>query len=234
MDQQQLPTPHTPQKQPPIFDGSLPVSPPHHGDGKSWAIALVVSAVLLLAAIGVAAWFIFKPGGSTVVNQLSGDGSASVTKVTFVAPADLPSVYSKRDENTHTTQVTHYDDPQTLCGVTTAVRPALADKAPKDAVVAAVEAAKDSGITVANSTAGTGYKIVDSDGTHTYDFSSEVFEQDVNIPGVAFNKQNTLAAYKQFGSQVASISFVCKLDSWEAKKAELETLIQTFKVKTER
>jgi hypothetical protein len=232
MDNQQLPPPQDPHKAP-VFDGSLPSSPQPKG-GKSLAIALVVSAVLLLAAVGVAVWFILKPSGSTVVNQVSGDGSTSVKKVSFVAPDPLPAGYVKRDENTHTTQTTFYDDPQSVCGVTTAVRPAAADKTPKDVTVAAIETAKENGITVATHSAGSDYKVADTDGTRTYDFPSEVFEQDVNIPGVSFNKQHNIVAYKQFGSHVASIGFSCKLDSWEAKKAELETLIQTFKVKTER
>lgn len=230
MDQQQ-PAP-TEQHQAPDIPAVLPSSPEAKG-GKSLAIALVVSAVFLLAAAGIAAWLMLKPSGSTTVNQPTGDGSGNVMKVSFVAPPDMPAAYAKRDQNTHAAQTTFYDNNTSFCSITTDVHPATANTPAKDVMLSVMNQDKDTGIaTTSNAPAGE-YTIADTDNSHTYKFASEQLEQDVNVPGVDFTKQTKVVAYKQFGAFVASIGYGCKADSWEANKTELETLIKTFKVKTE-
>ncbi|HSE61214.1 MAG TPA: hypothetical protein VLA88_02880 [Candidatus Saccharimonadales bacterium] len=229
---QQLPTP-TAHPEAPDHLNMVPNSSAPNG-GRSLAIALVVSAVFLLAAVGIATWLMLKPTSATTVNQPTGDGSANVTHVSFVTPADLPVAYARRDENTHTTQTTFYDDKANFCGITTAVLPAAQGKSAKDVMLADAAEYKDAGITVATNAPAGDYAIADIDGNHTYTFNAEQLDQDIAVPGVPFTKQTAAVAYKQFGSSIATIGFSCKADAWEAKKPELEALIKTFKVKTER
>jgi hypothetical protein len=227
---------HTDLPQPthqPVFDDSLPPSP-QPKSSKPLAVALVVSVVLLLAAAGVTAWLLLKPAGSTTLNQQAGDGSGSVKSVFFVAPASLPASYVKTDENTQIGQSTDYFDASTACRITTAVKQAT-DPDIKAVTIAGIEALKETGITTAATTNGSNYTFNDTDGSHKYAFSSVVADQEVSVPGVSFSHQKSIVAYKQFGSShYASITFSCKDDSFESKKTELEALIQTFKVKTER
>jgi hypothetical protein len=220
-----LPTEH------PVFDGPLPASPAPK-NSKTLAIALVVSALLLVAAGVIAYWIMTKASSTTTLSQPAGDGSGSVKKVTIVPPA-LPAAYVKRDESTVTAQITFYDDAAAACGLSTAVLPASVSKSAKEVVLAHANANKDTGITTTNNTDGSHYTIADTSSSHTYDFSSVALNQDVALPGVTFTKQTQLIAYKQFGSQVASIGIWCKADAWEGKKAELESLLKTFKVTTQ-
>jgi flagellar basal body-associated protein FliL len=230
MDEQQHDLPQ--QEHAHAFNGSLPSSP-QPKSSTSLAIALVVSAVLLLAAISIAAWLMTRSGSTTTVNKQNGDGSASVKTVSFVAPSDIPASYVKTDENTQTAQTTSYFDANAACRIVTSVNPAT-DQDIKAAIIASLDSLKATGIATSATAAGNDYTVADTDGSHHYTFASVTAEQDVNVPGVSFSHQKGIAAYKQFGALFASITVTCKDDSWEARKTDLEALIQHFKVKTER
>jgi hypothetical protein len=134
---------------------------------------------------------------------------------------------------TDATNIYYYDD-ATNCGMTVGVSTVPTDKTVKSAVADALAAAATQGVTTANNTAGDKYNLKDVDGKHTYSFESINLDQDVNVQGVGFNKQHNVLLYKQFGNQIASLSFACKSDMWEQKKEELQAIVKAFTVKTER
>lgn len=203
---------------------------------KGLMIALIASAVFLLAAAGIGIWLLVKPGGtSTVKQQPTGDGSDAVKALTFVAPSTLPAAYAMRQQNTHTTAATYYFDPTTACGIATHVAPLTTDNSqPKGAAIKIAENEFAYGVTTANAADGTAATLRDADGQHEYSFASTVLDQNVAIEGVPYNQQHTAVFYKQFGVSVASISYACKADTWETKKPELASLVAAFSVKTER
>lgn len=202
---------------------------------KSLAIALVCAAVFFAAACIIAAWLIFwnKPKTNTVQNVPT-DDVASVTKVSFVAPATMPANYVMTDQSkAGSTNIYYYDD-ATNCGMTVDISAVPADKTVKTAVADALAAAQTQGVTTASNTAGDTYSLKDIDGKHTYKFDSLKLDQDVNVQGVSFTKQHNVLLYKQFGNQIAALSYACKADTWDQKKDELAGLVKAFTVKTER
>lgn len=212
---------------------------PKHEDptksSKSLAIALVCAAVFFLAACLIAVWLVFwnKPKTNTVQNVPTND-VANVTKVSFVAPTAMPAAYVMTDQSkAGSTNIYYYDD-ATNCGMTVDISAVPADKTIKDAVTAALAAVQTQGVTTASTTAGDQYSLKDTDGKHTYKFDSLNLDQDVNVQGVSFTKQHNVLLYKQFGDQVAALSYACKADTWDQKRDELAGLIKAFTVKTER
>lgn len=202
---------------------------------KSLAIALVVSAVFLLAAAGIAAWLLLnKPADTSTVQNVPADDAAGVSNVSFVAPATVPVNYKKTDQSKAGATTIYYYDDATNCGITVGVSAVPTDKTVKAAVADALVAAETGGVTTASNTAGDNYSLKDADGKHTYSFASLILDQDVNVQGVGFTKQNNIILYKQFGQQIASLSYACKSDTWADKKAELAGLVKAFTVKTER
>jgi len=202
---------------------------------KSLAIALVCAAVFFLAACAIAAWLIFwnKPANTTVKNVPT-DDVATVTKVSFVAPATMPASYVMTDQSpVGSTNIYYYDDTAN-CGMTVDISAVPSNKTVKDAVSDALAAAQTQGVTTADNTAGGTYSLKDTDGKHTYKFDSLNLDQDVNVQGVNFTKQHNVVLYKQFGNQIAALSYACKTDTWDQKKDELAGLVKTFTVKTER
>jgi hypothetical protein len=204
---------------------------------RSLAIALIVSAILLLAAAGVIIWLIVANNGSHLASNVrvtSPDDTKDVKSVSLVPPATLPVNYAKNDQSTlDATNIYYYDD-ATNCGITVGVIPVPVGKTIKDVVVDAVVAAQTKGVTTTKNAAGDKYAIKDADGSKTYTFDSVALEQDVKVDGVAFTKQNNVIIYKQFGEQAASLSYACKSDAWAGKQTELAGLIKQFTAKTER
>jgi hypothetical protein len=211
-----------------------PSPPPlQYNHSKSLAIAVVVSAVFLLAAAGICAWLLMRPAGTATIEQKpTGDGSESVKTLEWTSPDSLAGTYARREQNTKAVKTTYYFDAVASCGLTTNVQPMVAGKTPKDIVLEAAQGAQAYGIATTGSTDADIHKIKDADGSHTYDFKSVQLEQTVNVAGVPYNAQRTVVAYKQFGTLVASVGYSCKADTWDAKKTELQTAANLFIVKT--
>lgn len=213
----------------------LPPSEPQkpYGQSKSLAIALIVSLVFLLAAAGICYWLLSKPASAPTTQKATGDGSETVKNVTWQAPATIPASFARRDQNTQTVATTYYFDAAVGCGITTTVQPMQANVALKQGVLDAAKAAQSYGIATNNSSDAAETSIANQDGKHTYTFASLQLEQSVAVAGVPYTSQRTLVAFKQFGQKVATIGYSCRADAWDAKHAELQTLVSAFKVKTE-
>ena len=222
---------------PPASTPELPPMPNHMVPKKGVkpvAVALIVAAVFLLGSIGAALWMIYRPAGSySIAAQVTGDGSDKVKSLTFVAPTGISSTYVTRSQNTHTAQTTYYTDGAAGCTITTMFQSLPADTTPKDLTIATAEAAKSYGITTTSNADTNGITIKDADGG-SYDFKAVQLEQTIDVPGVAFKAQRNFIAYKQFGSSVASIGYACQTGNWDTKKGELNSLVATFTVKTEK
>lgn len=204
-------------------------------DRKSLAIALIVSAVFLLAAAGILVWLLTKNPGTTQAPLPTTDPAKNVKSFTFEAPATLPVNYARRDQNTVEAATTYYFDVDTSCGITTgALKLGVNGLSAKDAVLRSVQAAEALGVKVKKSTDGPKFSVADVDGKTTYDFATIMLEQDVNMSGVTFKSQNSLIAYKQLGQEVGTIGYSCKTEAWDAKTAELEALAKAFTLKTVR
>lgn len=209
-----------------------PVDPT--ASSKSLAIALVVASAFLIAAIGIVVWLVLGKKSAPAVTNKPTDDVAGVKSVSFVAPGDLPATYSKNDQSkVGATTIFYYDD-AVNCGITLGVAPVPADKAIKDVVADALAAVGTQGVAIASKVEGEKADFKDSASGKTYTFDALDVEQNVDVPGVAFKKQNNTILYKQFGTSVASIGYACKSESWGEKKAELASLAQKFTVKTER
>lgn len=214
------------------LDQSAPPPKPYNRN-RSLAIAVVVSAIFLLAAAGICAWLLTRPAGSTGIEQKpTGDGSEQVKSLEWTAPEGLSSTYARREQNTKTVKTTYYFDVAAGCGLTTTVQPMVTGKAPKDTVLEAAQAAQSYGVTTTGSADAEGFTIKDADGNHQYAFKALQLEQAVNVSGVPYKAQRTLIAYKQFASTAASVSYSCKTEAWDSKKAELQGFAQAFIVKT--
>jgi|SRR5688572_29097688 len=225
---------------------SLPSLQPHQPvtgrdmtkSSHSLAIALVVSAILLLAALGIALWLLFFKGSGGLVSgsipQPESNDTKDIKNVSFVVPA-MPAQYAKNDQSAEgTTNVFYYDD-ATNCGITLSVVPVNNGQNAKDAVVAAVTVADAQGVTTAASKAGDKLELKDTAKTDkTYTFDTVALDQNVNVPSVAFTKQHNVIAYKQFGLQVASVAYACKEETWAEKNPELLALVKTLTVKAEK
>lgn len=213
---------------------------PEQGTGKpakrdkSLLIALIFSTLFLLAAVAVCAWLILKPAGNNVVTvQPQGDGSDKVSQVNFLPGANLGANYVRRGQATLANNTTYYFDAGTNCGITTVVQPlAQANTNPKDAITTLLKSNTNTAIT--NSTDGQAQQFKDADGAHAWSFNTLQVAQNISIPGLNFNTQQQVVAYKQFGTQVASIQYSCPTGQWNAKKAELQTMTNSFTIKTQK
>lgn len=214
---------------------NLPPSSPQkpYGQSKSLAIALIISALFLLAAAGVSYWMLTRPASAPQVPQPIGDGSEKVKSVTWVTATNLPASFVRRDQNTATSTTTYYTDAAAGCSITTATQPVQANVTVKQSVLDAAKAAQSYGIATTNATDGSEISIKNHDDSRTYTFASTQLEQTVAVAGLPYTAQRTITAYKQFGQQVATISYSCRTDNWDAKKTELQTFVNAFKVKTE-
>ncbi len=215
-------------------------TPPEHSpktmpdptkSSKSWAIAIVVSAVLLLAAAGVVAWIIIsRMQTAPKVAAPPPDETKNVTAVSFVPPADLPANYAKNDQSKPDATTVFYYDDATNCGFTVNIGIIPSDK--KLAVIIPGLAVVE-GTATTKSEPADKISFKDADGSKTYAFDSVALEQVVSVPGVTF-PQHKVMAYKQFGYRLASVAYACKNETWDAKKDELAKIMATFTVKTER
>lgn len=225
------PAQNNPTKDLPKID--LPSVPTALHDRKSLAIALIAASVFLLAAIGVATWFFMqKAGNGSVVTKLDPNSTSGVKNVTWVAPT-IPAGYAKYDQSTPDSKVIYYANVGQGCSVTSRV---VANTDTNDLAATAVKLDESQGIET-KVTAGEGSvsaTIKDSDGQRQYDFAGFQFDQDVNVPAVSYKKQSGVVYYKQFGNNLAAVSFVCKLDTYAANVGQLGDLLKTFTVKTER
>jgi len=203
---------------------------------RSLAIALIVSVILLLSAIGIVVWIAVssRSPGQSATRAADPNDTRDVKVVSFVVPATLPSNYVKNDQSTLEATNTYYYDDATNCGLTVGVTPIPSGKSIKDVITEAATAVSAKGVNTTSNAQGDSYGFKDANGKATYTFDSVNLEQDVKVDGVAFTKQNSTVAFKQFGSQAASLSFTCKAETWASKSVELAGLIKQFIVKTER
>lgn len=200
---------------------------------KSLAIALVTATVFLLAALAVAAWLFVSKQQNTAPNTVtSADPSdpANVKKVTWVAPVDMPAAYAWSSQDADAEHLaTYYTDATSGCYVVSRVLPAADDNE-----ALATLAGDTEGIKTTTTTSGDSkVSIFDADGERQYTFSVVEADQKVSVPGVDFDKQSGVIYYLQFGEQLASVGFTCKLASLGTKSDELNALVKQFKVKTE-
>lgn len=210
------------------------ITPPPYHHRKSLAIALVVSAIFLLASAGIFIWLLAKPGGTTFLQQHIGDGSDQVKKVSFVTPTDLPAAYAKREQNTHTAQTAYYSDTASGCSIATSIFPTPQPSGDiKEVVANTAKAAETYGISVVNWDDTNDHKIKDVSGQQTYIFKGLYFEQKVDVQGVPYQSQRKIIAYKKFGPSIASIEYTCRTESWDTKKEQLLYIVNGFKLKTE-
>jgi hypothetical protein len=204
---------------------------PKRNKNKKLAIMLVATWVFVLIAGGAAAWLIINKGPSS---DKTGSSLGTVKRVSFVAPSPktlLPN-YNRRVHNAGSRQISLYSDFSSNCVITTVTLPAVGGDAKKVAEMAVANQMYNTETT--KSTADKPVSITDIASKESYSFDTVVLEQDVNSPGVAFNKQSAVLAYKQFGKQVAAISYSCPTEKWGAKKAELTKLAASFKLKVGR
>lgn len=203
----------------------------HYKDRKSLAIALVVSVVFLLAAIGVATWlFVQKVGSNTVITQIDPNSVANVKEVSWVAP-DMPDGYIKYDQSTSDAGKTYYANSAEGCSVNTYV---LSVKADADLQKLAAEAGNTTGIKAINIVQAASTAVADADGQRQYDFDAAKFTQEVSVPVTDVKANTGLVFYKQFGNHLAATSFVCKAATYDASEPDLTALLKEFKVETVR
>ncbi|HVI69811.1 MAG TPA: hypothetical protein VM581_05160 [Magnetospirillaceae bacterium] len=203
---------------------------------RTWAIALIVSAILLLAAVGVVIWLVVTRGlgGVNTASQAPTDPSVGVKNVTFVLPADMPAPYVKRDQSRVGESVVFYDDEGSVCSVMLSVLPVDAAKTPQQQVFDRLAAAYAKGVDTTNTKVGERYVVKDADGTHEYSFESVVTGQSLNINAVGHVARQQVTLFKKFGNQVVAIGYGCKTETWLAKQTELAALVGGITLKTER
>lgn len=213
----------------------MPEPAPIKRGGGSLLIALIVSALFLLAAVGVGLWMVWQKN-SADTQPTDTTVTKDVKKVSWVVPKDLPAVYVKRDQNTHDVVSSYYYDDATICGLTTAVMniTAAKGKTAKEAVINMVKDNSMQGVTLISNFDGADLIIKDAVDNQEYTFNSLDITQNVNVEGITFKKQNTTVMYKQFGDHLASIAMTCQEASWASKKADLTKVLKTFTVKVER
>lgn len=200
---------------------------------RTWAIALVASAVLLLAAGGIVVWLVLVriPGGVTLP-FVPVDPSINVKNVTFVLPADMPTTYVKNDQSKVSESVIFYDDEATMCSMMLATLPADSVKKPQDIALERIAASYTLGMSV-NRITGAELVII-RDGTNDYAFEAVATEVGVNVTGIGYAGRQQTVLFKKFGNQVAVISYGCKTETWAEKQTELATIVAGITVKTER
>jgi len=161
------------------------------------------------------------------------DGSDKTSQVNVIPGANLGGNYVRRGQATLANNTTYYFDATSNCGITTVVQPLVqASDKPKDVVIALLKATQ--GISVASSTDAQPQQFKDADNQQSWNFSTMQISQNVSVPGLNFNAQQAIVAYKQFGTQVASIEYSCPTPQWAAKKAELQTMANSFTIKTQK
>ncbi len=215
-----------------------PVKPPKDptAASRTWAIALVTSAGLLLAAIGVVVWLVYVrgAGGVAVAPAAPVDPSINVKNVTFVLPADMPATYIKNDQSKVGESVVFYDDEATMCSIMLAILPADATKKPQDVALERIAASYTLGMSVNGITGADQVSIRDADATHEYTFDAVTTEVGVNVTGVGYTGRQQTVLFRKLGNQVTAISYSCKTETWAAKQAEFATIVAGITVKTER
>ncbi len=222
---------HEPVMLPPV-DMSPPKPMPLNKDKKSLPIALIVSAVFLLATAGVASWLFIQKSGSSdnVVTQVDPNSTTSINSVSWVAPK-MPDTFKVYDQSTPSAKLVYYPDESKNCSLTThIIYDGDAVKSAADAI-AATATNKDAASTTAEVPAVT---ISDADGQRTYDFTAASLSEESNSPALGRRVLAGNVYFAHFGHQVAIIRFLCAADSAAANSEGLNSLIKQFTVKTER
>ncbi len=203
---------------------------------RSLAIALLASAILLVAAGGIAWWIIAQKFSNSQAEQSlpNAQDTSDVQSVGWVAPTPWTNPgYRSRQENTAAMTRTVYWE-SAGCSVTATIGQLTRGKTVKDDVLDDIKSLESSGFKVTSSADGTGITLTDADGTHKYPFKAIELTQSVNVPGVSFSQQQQIVVYKQFNEQYASLSGLCKSDLWPTQKDYITTTMQEFTLKTER
>lgn len=219
----------------PVHAPSAPTpQPSKHGSAKLMAL-VIVAIVMVLAATGFVVWVFVSRSAKVATVSVSPDDTTNVKSVAFVASPTLPPAYVGSNQAANGVERFYYYDDATNCGITTTIVQKAANKSAKDSVVDAINATYAAGVTTVKGTPSEQIKIKEAgDDGKQYTFDAVELEQQVTVPGVAFTAQVNTIAYKQFGSQVAAVSYSCKAETWAAKKVELTDQVKAFTVKTER
>lgn len=200
---------------------------------RTWAIALVVSACFLLVALGVAVWIFTARGGNvTILPPPPTDPAIGIKSVSFVLPTDMPAAYVKYDQSQVGESFVFYDDEAAGCSLVLGVLPSEADKTPQATALARIANAYTQGVTTTNTTLGERFVVKDQQ--DDYSFESVVTEQSVAVTAVDVKTRHQLTMFKKLGQSIVVIGYGCKAETWEAKQAELATLVSGITLKTER
>lgn len=212
-----------------------PVTPPRDPTktNRTWTIALVTSAVFLLAAIGVVIWMVVARSAlppTTPPPQT--DPAIGVKNVTFVPSADIPPTFIKRDQSRVGESLVFYDDEGTGCSVVQGVLPYDSAKSPQEITLERLAAAYAEGVTTIKASAGE--RLVFKDDAREYSFETVETEQSVNLKGVGFGNRSQTTAFAKLGNQVVVIGYGCKTEVWAQKQQELAAIAAKITLKTER
>lgn len=202
---------------------------------RTWAIALIVSAIFLLAAIGVVVWIVLTRNAAPTVNTTPAppaDPAVGVKKISFVMPNDFPAAYVKHDQSKPGETWTFYDDEATACSVVLGLLPVDAAKTPQELVVARIADSYPSGVAAPTLTPGERFVVKDAE--HEYSFDAITTEQTINLQGVGFTSRHQMTGFKKLGNQIVVIGYGCKADTWTQKQGELAALVSGITLKTER
>ncbi len=214
-----------------------PVKPPNDPTtaSRTWAIALIASAGLLLAAIGIIVWLILvRNAGVATIPAAPVDPSVNVKSVSFVLPADMPATYVKNDQSKVGESVVFYDDETTMCSIMLATLPVDGNKVPQEVAIERLGTAYAQGASTKLITGGERFVVAETDGAHQYSFDSVLTEQSVDVPAVGFASRKQVTLFKQMGNNVASLGYGCKTEAWAAKQEELAKLVTSITLRTER
>lgn len=204
---------------------------------RTWAIALVVSGVFLVAAIAVVVWIVMgraSSGGQGNVVRDPGDPAVGVKNVTFELPAELSTSYTSYDQSKVGERLTFYDDSSAGCSIVLGVLPLEAQKSPQDIVVSRLSGAFTQGVNTTKITLSERFVLLDTDPTKSYSFETIEMDQEVNVSGVGFTARHQRVGFKKIGDQIVAVGYGCKAETWAEKQSGLLTAISGITLKTER
>jgi hypothetical protein len=214
-------------------DLKLPDPPPQkRKEPHSFAIALLVATVFLLAAIGIAIWLFMQKGGQSIITQIDPNSTTDVTNVSWAQPA-LPEGYKAYGQSTVDSQATYFANTSEGCSVYAKVFQPTEDEL-ADLQAASAKAQDYEGIATKAGDDSKSATIKDADGEREYDFAGVQIDQTLSAPTRTFDSQTGTLYYKQFGHKVATISHVCKVATADVNAEDLRAFVTAFTVETER
>lgn len=186
-----------------------------------------ISVVVLVAIVAGLTWLSNN-------GQVGNNGVANIHGVKWVAPGSVPSDYTKNERQTQNIQLVLYENSTAGCAISASSYPLVDTQGngrSLDQALADTKAdAEKSGIKVTSSKPGAKLAIKAAGSSSTYDFDTLEQAQEVHVEGVDYNFQNSVLVYKQIDQSAASITYSCRADTWDANKAELESIVKQFTI----